>query len=281
MDETDPFEIENLDLGDDYGESGDEFPDMPLTKSQIKTPDKLKKKVKIANPKPKAKRGPGRPKKQRQPTAPGGKGFQEPLSQPEFEEDPTPDNRDLHTEDLLNQFDKPEDEGPPMTREEEISEAISYYEELWEKYPHLKLVPTLSHKEFTSESNMEDIEREIERVERLGTKPFRDKMFTSAWYMMVVAVTKVLAVSPLGDVLEPEPSAENPMPVKLSRELMRSDVTEQVKPAIEGIFEMYPLLEYLGNLGDPRIQLAYTISSCILTTYRANSEKLAANSNHP
>lgn len=264
--------MDPLDFGDELIEEGDECPDLELTKSAKKN-----KKP----PKPKPKRGPGRPKKQRQPTAPGAKGFDQPPPSPQFEEDPTPYTRDVRTEDLLNPPPPlEEDDEPPLAPEDEIADAIDYYEELWEQYPHLKLIPTLTHKDFTSESRMEDIEREIDRVERLGTKPFKDKMYSGFWTALVLAVTKLLSVSPLGDVLEPEPSPENPKPVKLSKELMKPEVEEQARPAIEEIFDMFPVLEYLGNLGDPRVQLAYTISSCVLSTYRANSERIAANASN-
>lgn len=264
-----------LDLGDREFSDNNEYPEMNI-------PPKPVKKVRVPkNPKPKPKKGPGRPKKQKQPTAPGARGYTNDkeiaLPNPPFDHDTVPYNRSVHTEDLIQELNDPTSAPEHIREKEDLQLAIDMYEEAWEKYPHLKLIPTLTHKQFDSQSNLEDVEREIDRIERLGTKPFKDKVYTTFWNMIVVTVTKLLAVTPLGENLEPEPSPLNPKPVKLSKELMKPEVQEQARPAIEEMFQMFPILEYLGNLGDPRIQLAYTISSTIISTYTANSDRIAEN----
>ena len=167
---------------------------------------------------------------------------------------------------------RPDDRVTSTEELEELKEAITYYNSLWDKYPHLALVPGLKKQNFVpSTAKMDDVEVEIEKVTELGEKPFKDKMYTQVWYFMAIIIGKVASVSPLGDALEPQPTHYNPRPVTLTSELMTEAVTKEARPVMEEMFDMFPLLDYLGNLNDPRVKLAYTVSAAAYSVYRKNT----------
>lgn len=263
-------------------------------------------------PKAKGKRRPGRPKKAPQATVVGGsnqeilaakkkpktpkppKAPKSPVrSTPTFDPVPEPQvlARSLGTNELLDKLgyrdqlndedeevaggDRASSKGPEHENEEEreaLIDAIKYYEKLWEKYPHLTLVPGLKRKDFTlNNATIEDVELEIEKVEEIGEKPFKDKMYTQIWFMIALFIGKTVSITPLGNVLEPDPSPLNPRPATLSNELMQDSVVKEARPVVEELFDMFPMLEYLGNLGDPRVKLAYTVSAAAYTVYKKNA----------
>lgn len=294
-DETE--EINEFEFGeeDDCERGSSESEREEMEKLLLESPQKKKanKKSKpVPKPKPKATRGRGRPKKPVQSTVVGSSN-QELLAarkrgksgptRPDFDDSgPEVLARSLGTNELLDQLgyrDPSPDASPrsgdrdPSSEElEDLKEAITYYNSLWEKYPHLALVPGLKKQNFVpSTSRMDDVEVEIEKVTELGEKPFKDKVYTQVWYFMAFIVGKVASVSPLGDALEPEPTPYNPRPVTLTSELMTEAVTKEARPVVEEMMDMFPLLEYLGNLNDPRVKLAYTVFVAAHTVYRKNT----------
>lgn len=285
------------------GDSGEEGPRMPNTKGSKK---KTKPKEQKEQKEQKTKRRPGRPKKQVQETVVGGsnqalleankqKNLERKMARegktsegsgsiPQFEKetDPVSLPRTLSTNELIEKLgwdgEDPEEEeddfNEPKERDEKelLPEMIDYYEDLWTKYPHLSLVPELKKKDFSPAfSTVEEVEKEIKRVEDLGEKPFKDKLYSQLWYMFSIALGTTVKLTPLAEVLEPEPSLSNPVPASLSQELRSEEVIQKAIPVMEDVFNAFPMLEYLGKLGDPRVQLAYAISNAAFNVYQKNT----------
>jgi len=278
-------------------DSDNDFPDMEcLNLKPNKTNNSHATAKPAPKPKPKAKRKPGRPKKQ-QPPPQSTPVVPNPPPSPKFEDEDQENQgilaRSLGTNQLLDTLgfrasspktkdsDGGDQRAPGLGESadsdpdgDELLDAIDYYESLWDKYPHLKLVPSITRKKFTPESNIEDVETEIEKLEDLGQKPLRDKMYTQIWYLMTMFIGKIAAVSPAGDLLEPDATPANPDPLRLSEKLREEDVVKQARPVVKDLFEMFPVLEYLADLGDPRVQLAYTVTTCAMGVYQVNSSRI-------
>lgn len=158
--------------------------------------------------------------------------------------------------------------------DEPIEEMIEYYNELWEKYPHLKLVPGLVKKEFNQYSSKREVDEEIEKVERLGTKPLREKMHETMWKFLVFTTARLSRfVTPL---LDPEPTYEDPDPKSITVALTTPDMIKQADPVMEELVEMVPILGYLGDIGDPKVQLIFSVTMATLAVYRENERRYSA-----
>ena len=128
-------------------------------------------------------------------------------------------------------------------------------------------------KDFNEYSSPNEVLREIEKCEKEGTKPFRDKVTTTMWNLLVMVGRIGLSLSPLQPLMEPEPTQFDPQPVSLSAELRKPEVVAQAKPVMEDLLNQFPVLEYLGDLGDPRVQLMYTVAVAASSVYEINSRK--------
>lgn len=230
------------------------------------------------------RRGRGRPRNPVQATVVGGSNQELLVTKkkkkkkkclPKFDDGPGRESGDFDvpTDDLVDRLGSRDSrDSRDAQSSEDIEAAIDYYEELWVKYPHLTLVPGLARQRFDPNTcSLEEVEKAIGKVEDLGEKPFRDKMYTQAWNLFAFFVGQVVSVTPLGPVLEPEKTALNPRAATLSDELMSEPVVKEAKPVVEEIFQMFPLLDYLNDLNDPRLRLTITILSAAHTVYRKNS----------
>lgn len=240
------------------------------------------------------RRGRGRPKKSLQATVVGSsnqnlvakkkKSKLPKFEEPQFDE---PFDRTIGTADLLDRLDSrncppspgshPSSPGRAEDDTDSVLDAIDYYEELWTKYPHLKLVPDLERMKFSATTPIRIIEREIEKIEDLGTRPFRDKLYTQIWNIFSYFVGQGAARTPWGPILEPERTPLTPNLTTLSEEMMKPDVLKEAKPVVEELCDMLPLLDYLHNLDDPRVRLAYAMAVAVHTTVQKNTLPRAQN----
>lgn len=113
---------------------------------------------------------------------------------------------------------------------------------------------------------------EINNIRELLAKPFHYEMYDMLWRTGAGLLESVLASTPTGAALAPEPTPENPRPRTLKQSLTTEKTLKKVRPILDDIFAKYPLLKKMRDLNSPEAQLLFIILGSVGVTYRFNTD---------
>ena len=231
----------------DRPDSYESMPEMPFTKA--------KKEPKKRGRKPKTKETPSskeHPKKETtEPSLPK-------FSQTEGEEQLEFQDafRDLETETL-------------PSNNEPLVEAIDHYNRLRRDHP----TALAARHEFDPETaQFETVQQAIMDLEEEIDRPIREAYYGQMWKGLVFFGTKLVERTSFKEYLEPEPTEDNPTPKKISKVFMEPDVVRDARPVMRELAYMFPFLDTLRNMDDPRVKLVWTCALTGFAVYKYNSD---------
>lgn len=262
----------------------DDIPPMPFTKS--KQQDKPKKK----RGRPKKTQDPGGfqidesvepsiplpPPKPSKPSPPAPRPFPVSFS---FADDTGNDEfANAPTEKLYSEVKDYGQEGEEAEQAEEDEmptreEAIEEYEKMWrENEQYLNSQPHVKKLEITDLTSLDDILKSLDILVETIEAPKRAAYAKQIWVFGMMGLGRLVDMTPYKPWFNPEASEENPEPKVLSKELCDKAIVEKAVPVIEDLLDMFPFLNLLSEMGDPRVQLAWACMTTAAGVYTYNTD---------